>query len=145
MRKLLIATHGRFADGIKNTMEIIIGEVEQADVLCAYTTQDFDMDQAAKDYISALGDEDELIIAADVAGGSVANTFAKYCSEKVIVLAGCNFPMLVTLALQLDSDTPVEELVKEAMEAGKDGICCMINGWGAASIGEPKALLSLTW
>lgn len=125
MRKLLIATHGRFADGIKNTMEIIIGAVEHAEALCAYTTQDFDMEQTAESYIGALGSEDELIVAADVAGGSVANAFAKYCSERVTVLAGCNFPMLVTLALQLDSDVPLEELVDEAIEAGRDGICCI--------------------
>ena len=125
MRKLLIATHGRFADGIRNTMEIIIGAVEGVEALCAYTAQDFDMNETAESCIKGLGDGDELIVAADVAGGSVANTFAKYCSERVMVLAGCNFPMLVTLALQLDSDVPLEELVKEAIEAGRDGICCI--------------------
>lgn len=125
MRKLLIATHGRFADGIRNTMEIIIGAVEGAEALCAYVTQDFDMDRTAENYIKALGDADELIVVTDVAGGSVANTFAKYCSKKVMVLTGCNFPMLVTLALQLDADVPLEELVKEAIDAGRDGICCM--------------------
>ena len=36
-KKLLIATHSVFADGIKNAMELVTGEQNSVSTLCAYT------------------------------------------------------------------------------------------------------------
>lgn len=45
MRKILIATHGEFAGGLKQTMDFVLGGNEKVGVLSAYTTPDFDMDR----------------------------------------------------------------------------------------------------
>ena len=37
MRKVLVATHGRFAEGIRETMQFIMGSGCTVDVLNAYT------------------------------------------------------------------------------------------------------------
>ena len=42
MRKVLVATHGRFAEGIRETMQFIMGDEGTVDVLNAYTSQEFD-------------------------------------------------------------------------------------------------------
>ena len=73
MRRLLIATHGRFAEGIKETLNFILGQTQAVDVICAYVEPDFDMDRVAKEQMEALSEQDELIVAADLFGGSVAN------------------------------------------------------------------------
>ena len=127
MRRLLVATHGRFAEGIGETLGLILGASQPLEILNAYTTPDFDMAKAAKDYVSSLGDEDELIVAADVFGGSVANAFAEYTADgRVHVVTGLNLPLLIVLVSMLGSEgssgNSLEEMIQNAMEEAKEGI-----------------------
>lgn len=127
MRRLLVATHGRFAEGIGETLGLILGASQPLEILNAYTTPDFDMAKAAKDYVSGLGDEDELIVAADVFGGSVANAFAEYTADgRVHVVTGLNLPLLIVLVSMLGSEgssgNSLEEMIQNAIEEAKEGI-----------------------
>ena len=81
MRKILIATHGEFAGGLKQTMDFVLGGNEKVGVLSAYTTPDFDMDREAAAVVDELEDGDELIVLTDVLGGSVANAFSGHISH----------------------------------------------------------------
>ena len=81
MRKILIATHGEFAGGLKQTMDFVLGGNEKVGVLSAYTTPDFDMDREAAAVVDELEDGDELIVMTDVLGGSVANAFSGHISH----------------------------------------------------------------
>ena len=58
MRKILIATHGEFAGGLKQTMDFVLGGNEKVGVLSAYTTPDFDMDREAAAVVDELEDGD---------------------------------------------------------------------------------------
>ena len=127
MRRLLVATHGRFAEGIGETLGLILGASQPLEILNAYTVPDFDMAKAAKDYVSGLGDEDELIVAADVFGGSVANAFAEYTADgRVHVVTGLNLPLLIVLVSLLGSEgssgNSLEEMIQNAIEEAKEGI-----------------------
>ena len=127
MRRLLVATHGRFAEGIGETLGLILGASQPLEILNAYTVPDFDMAKAAKDYVSGLGDEDELIVAADVFGGSVANAFAEYTADgRVHVVTGLNLPLLIVLVSMLGSEdssgNSLEEMIQNAIEEAKEGI-----------------------
>ncbi len=123
MRRLLAATHGRFAEGIGETLGLILGASQSLEILNAYTIPDFDMAKAAKEYVSSLGEEDELIVAADVFGGSVANAFTEYTADgRVHVVTGLNLPLLILLVSMLDSDGSTEEIIDNAIEEAKEGI-----------------------
>ena len=131
MRRLLVATHGRFAEGIGETLGLILGASQPLEILNAYTTPDFDMAKAAKDYVSGLGEEDELIVAADVFGGSVANAFTEYTADgRVHVVTGLNLPLLIVLVSMLGSEFSsetsseifLEEMIQNAIEEAKEGI-----------------------
>ncbi len=123
MRRLLAATHGRFAEGIGETLRLILGASQPLELLNAYTVPDFDMAKTAKEYVSALGEGDELIVATDVFGGSVANAFAEYtASGRVHVVTGLNLPLLILLVSMLDSEDPTEEMIENAIEEAKEGI-----------------------
>ena len=70
----------------------------------------FDMARVAEEYVSNLGEEEELIVAADVFGGSVANAFTEYVTGgKVHVVTGVNLPLLIVLVSSLDSEDTTEE------------------------------------
>ena len=77
MRKLLVATHERFASsGLMETFKLIMGENENISALSAYVEPGFDMHKEAEKKIHELDEGDELIIVADIMGGSIANTFS---------------------------------------------------------------------
>ena len=121
MRKLLVATHGRFASGIMETFKLIMGENEDISEISAYVEPGFDMQKEAEKKIHELNEEDELIIVADIMGGSIANTFSSYIqSEKIHIITGLNLPLLIGLAQDLDVST--DELIENAIQMGREGI-----------------------
>ena len=127
MRKILIATHGEFAGGLKQTMNLVLGENEKVGVLSAYTTPDFDMDREAASAVAEMEDGDELIVLTDVLGGSVANAFSGQLSHPgVYVLAGVNAPMLLAMVPMLESAVDTEELIQQGIQAAREG-CVFIN------------------
>ena len=123
MRKLLVATHGRFASGIMETFKLIMGENDDISEISAYVEPGFDMQEEAEKKMHELNEEDELIIVADIMGGSIANTFSSYIqSEKIHIITGLNLPLLIGLAQDLDSDISTDELIENAIQMGKEGI-----------------------
>lgn len=123
MRKLLVATHGRFASGIMETFKLIMGENEDISEISAYVEPGFDMQKEAEKKIHELNEEDELIIVADIMGGSIANTFSSYIQfEKIHIITGLNLPLLIGLAQDLDSDVSTDELIENAIQMGREGI-----------------------
>ena len=105
MRKILIATHGEFAGGLKQTMDFVLGGNEKVGVLSAYTAPEFDMDS-----------------------GSVANAFSGHISHPgVYVLAGVNAPMLLAMVPMLESAMDSQELITQGIQAAREG-CVFING-----------------
>ena len=72
-KKLLIATHSVFADGIKNAMELVTGEQNSVSTLCAYTNDMTEVETPIKEIIDALCDDEELIDTTDIFGGSGNN------------------------------------------------------------------------
>lgn len=123
MRKLLVATHERFASGIMETLKLIMGENEDISEISAYVEPGFDMQKEAEKKIHELDEEDELIIVADIMGRSVANVFSSYIqSEKVHIITGLNLPLLISLAQDLNSDVSTDELIKNAIQMGREGI-----------------------
>ena len=45
-RKIIVASHGRMASGIKNSLEIIYGESKVVESLDCYVEDDFDLNEA---------------------------------------------------------------------------------------------------
>ena len=80
-------------------------------------------DKEAEKKIHELDEGDELIIVADIMGGSIANTFSSYIqSEKIHIITGLNLPLLIGLAQDLDSDVSTDELIENAIQMGREGI-----------------------
>lgn len=121
MRKILIATHSNFAQGIKDALTFILGEQKKVMAMCAYVTQDFDIEVSISEVLNALSEDDELIVLVDLFGGSVSNTFSsKINDERLHIISGVNFPMLLELVLNENEKTP--EVIERAIESGRKGI-----------------------
>ena len=124
MRKILIATHGEFAGGLKQTMDFVLGGNEKVGVLSAYTTPDFDMDREAVAVVDELEDGDELIVLTDVLGGSVNNEASQFKNlANVHVIAGMNLALVLSLVISTEPDT--SKLIEESIHAAKEQMMYM--------------------
>lgn len=119
-KKLLIATHSVFTDGIKNAMELVTGEQNSVSTLCAYTNDMTEVETPIKEIIDALCDDEELIVTTDIFGGSVNNEFMKYLSKSnIYLIAGVNLPLLFELIMNLESENTVQMIETAVKNARK--------------------------
>ena len=119
-KKLLIATHSVFADGIKNAMELVTGEQNSVSTSCAYTNDMTEVETPIKEIIDALCDDEELIVTTDIFGGSVNNEFMKYLSKSnIYLIAGVNLPLLFELIMNLESENTVQMIETAVKNARK--------------------------
>lgn len=102
--KILIATHGKFADGIKDSLQMIAGIHDNIEVLCAYSQQNVDY----RDLIERKVREHDystlnLLVITDLVGGSVNNEFMKYINDYPFYLVGgLNLGLLLELVMHKD-------------------------------------------
>lgn len=121
MRKVLVATHASFAKGIIETLEFILGEQKNVEVMCAYLTQDFQIEKEIDKVLLSMSSQDELIVLVDLYGGSVSNAFSNRINDsRVHVIAGVNFPMLLDVVLNQDED--IQSVISRGIEAARNGI-----------------------
>ena len=67
MRRILIATHEKYAEGIKAAAELILGPHPEIETICAFT-EDIALDRQLEIYFKHCNAEDEVIILTDVYG-----------------------------------------------------------------------------
>ncbi|HEY5406005.1 MAG TPA: hypothetical protein VIJ92_02920 [Ginsengibacter sp.] len=122
MRKFLIATHGTFSSGIKSSLDIIIGEMENVFIIEAYIDGNKSIEDALNYVLKNVNDNDELIVFSDLLGGSITNQVLRYAlKENVHVVSGINLPLLIDVMLA-DAETPVAEVIESAIHNAKDQI-----------------------
>ena len=115
MRKIVLASHGTLAAGMKSSLEMIAGAQPQVDALCAYTDEVPDLRMALNAIIERLGHEDELVLVTDVLGGSVNTEVSQFRDlPRVYVVTGMNLGLVLSLALG-DGDK-TEAVIDECLE-----------------------------
>lgn len=123
MRKFLFASHGRFADGIKDSLEMVVGKNEHISTLCAYTDEVPDLKIGVQEYFASLGTHDDLIVITDISKGSVNNEFITYLDDpRLHLVTGLNLPLLIALILESPSINDTAELIRIALQEAKDTI-----------------------
>lgn len=118
MRKILLASHGTLAAGMKNSLEMIGGEQPSVEAICAYLPDSPDLKETIQSAIDGMAEGDELVIVTDVLGGSV-NTEASQFRDVpgVYVVTGMNLGFVLSLAL---GDAPsTAELVEECLAGAR--------------------------
>ncbi|MDB2109344.1 PTS sugar transporter subunit IIA [Clostridium paraputrificum] len=118
MRKLLIATHGYLADGVKSSINILCGEKSEVTYLNAYV-EDGDIKENVKDFFNEYKPEDEVIVFTDLYGGSVNQICAEYINkENVHLIAGFNLALVLEL---LYKDEPLtNEIIRKEVENARN-------------------------
>lgn len=123
MYGVIVATHGNYASGLKTTIKLVCGDMENLRTI-DYTAgmSVYELDEQYDKVMAELKMYDKVIFLTDIFGGTPFNrAVMKYSESKNIkILAGVNFT-LVYSALTADSDN-FEEDIAEIIEAAKDEI-----------------------
>lgn len=119
MRKILIATHGIYAEGIKSAAEFILGPQPDITTICAYTG-DLALKDQLEEYFGGCTPEDEVLILTDIYGGSVNQACMEYMKRPdTHLITGINLALLLqimTLEETACDKATLLKLVEEAKE-----------------------------
>lgn len=119
MRKILIATHGIYAEGIKSAAEFILGPQPDITTICAYTG-DIALKDQLEEYFEGCTPEDEVLILTDIYGGSVNQACMEYMKRPgTHLITGINLALLLqimTLEETACEKATLLKLVEEARE-----------------------------
>lgn len=101
MNKIILASHGEFSQGLKQTASMIIGDEGNIFALSAFR----DEDEPIKNQVERLLEEigyDDVYLLTDIFGGSVNNDLLAIQQEhsEVHLLAGMNLPLVISIATQ---------------------------------------------
>lgn len=122
MNKILLASHGELAKGMKNTVEMITGDKGRIYALCMTPEKDpnFILDEAQK-IIDEMDQDDHLFMFSDFPGGSVNTVLTKFITnENVHLISGMNVAMLLEFVLSDVKDT--NQSIVNSIEGGKRAI-----------------------
>lgn len=112
--RILIATHGTLAQGLKSALSIIIGKVDKVDIINAYI-DDKNLSQEIEEYFKQC--QEELIVCTDLFGGSVNQTIIQKLKEKEFTLVtGIQLPLLLELAIAVNNNELDKVKLKSLVE-----------------------------
>lgn len=116
MKRILIATHGKMASGIRYTAELIVGQVAEIDTIDAYVTPEDNVEEKFREYFQKH-EQDRIIVFTDLMGGSVNQKLVEYSKrENVTLVTGTNLPVLMQVMLADDdvTDDEIQEYIEDA-------------------------------
>ena len=128
MRYLILVSHGTFAPGLHNALGMMAGS-DREDIRSTSLLDGMDVDTFRANFTELVGDitaEDEIILTADINGGSPLTTALDVLTEKgllgkTLAIGGMNLPLVLTAAFA-DAETPLDELEQELTGEAKDQI-----------------------
>ncbi|WP_300365168.1 PTS sugar transporter subunit IIA [Brachyspira sp.] len=124
-RQFLIMSHGNMSTGLESTISMLLGNNFNLDTVAAYLDgKRTDISSKIEEYLSKLGDDDELIIFTDIFGGSVNNESMKYINDRrVRLISGVNVPLILEiLSNSSNKDLSIDTIIREAISEAKEAI-----------------------
>lgn len=114
MKKLILATHGYFAKGLKNALEIVSGDVGNIININAFTDECPNPEVVIEALLEQYRDE-EILVLTDVYFGGVNQIFLRaHRTRSFQLVTGISMPLAVELASCIGedvSDERIEEIV----------------------------------
>lgn len=123
MTGIIITGHGKFADGIKSVIKLVVGKEKGIEYV--NFTEDKSTDDLKNDLEAAVKrlECENYLFFTDLAGGSPFKKAVEISLEgtNAEVIAGTNIPMLMEILFKVDI-LELEELKNKAIEIGRKQI-----------------------
>ncbi|KRM87190.1 pts system, mannose-specific iiab component [Lacticaseibacillus thailandensis DSM 22698 = JCM 13996] len=123
---IILASHGEFAAGIKQSGEMIFGEQDKVEVVTFKNGESpDDLKQHLLDATTKFDPEDDVLFLIDLWGGSPFNQASGIFEEhkdKWAIVTGLNLPMLIEAYGSRLTMNSAHELAAHLVAAGRDGV-----------------------
>ena len=128
MRYVILVSHGMFANGMHDAVKMLSGN-ESDEIRSIGLLRDMGADEFAVEFrkiLPEMGPDDDLILFADIVGGSPLSTAANVIAEegllgKTLMIGGMNLPLVLTGVLSKD-DMSFDEIRTEILGDAADGL-----------------------
>lgn len=96
MEKLILVSHGSFCEGIKDSVEMILGP--QENIYTVALTPKQGQEDFESHFKALVHEGDDIVVFADLQGGTPANTVSKMImqGEHYQLYTGMNLPMIIS-------------------------------------------------
>lgn len=126
---IIIASHGKFAEGIHQSGSMIFGEQEKVQVVTFMPNEGpDDLYAYFNNAIAQFDASDEILVLADLWSGSPFNQASRVMGEnpdrKMAIITGLNLPMLIQAYTErlMDAEAGVDKVVANIIKESKDGV-----------------------
>jgi len=126
---VLVITHGEMASGLKNSVEMIMGENDHFDTLGLYPEAEIiEFKEEIRTKIIALNKNNGVLIIVDLFGASPYNLTAANIGEMQVeeipmrMITGANLPMAIEALNSREYISDIDELYKVCMKSAKEGV-----------------------
>ena len=121
MKRIVLASHGELANGMKDSVKILVGDVPNVYSICAYTNGIDDVEEQIDALFSSFDNDDEIIVITDVFGGSVNTAFMKKLdSYKFWLISGMSLGLVIQMIIGPENNT--EESITSDIDSAKNNI-----------------------
>lgn len=118
-RVLVLASHHRMAEGLKDSLLFVSNTEMEVVALSAYVDNQ-PIEDAVKQLMGGFAPEDEVVILTDMTSGSVNQKFFPYVSHPhTHLVSGMNLPLAFTIAMEDTDDYISAERMREIVEESR--------------------------
>lgn len=125
MRRLVLASHERMAEGVKRTLDFITNGCFDITAICAYTSEQ-PLHEQIQEVFSKFDDEDEVIIMTDMLSGSVNQALIPYRSDRAYLITGFNLPLALEVLLYPQEQQLNKEELRRLVENARQQLQLVI-------------------
>lgn len=118
--RIILATHGYFAEGILSSAKIIAGDVKNIETLCCYIDENENYEMKIHNLLKAHNYEQlSLLVITDLLGGSINTIFMKYLNIFPFqLISGLNLALLLECMMQKDlKQGKLREIIQNSSQA----------------------------
>lgn len=119
----IIVSHGKLAEELLNTLNIILGEVVNIDAISIGWYDDVEESKSKINHsLRSVNKKNGVLIFTDMFGGTPSNlSFSFLKDNQIEIITGVNLPMLIKFA-SLQRSNNLKEVAKKVVEQGKKNI-----------------------
>jgi mannose/fructose/N-acetylgalactosamine-specific phosphotransferase system component IIB/mannose/fructose-specific phosphotransferase system component IIA len=147
MNQIILATHGGLADGMLDTLGMILGTVQNVHVVSLARDDKTPITVKVQALIDSFDGDDKVYICTDMLGSSVNNEMVALGARngKLTVIAGMNMPFVIELASAAEplSRGDLVELIRASREGLRDCSADPVVVVGAAAPSRKSATAAM--
>ena len=101
MNQIILASHGGLAEGARDTLSMVLGDVSNVHVVTLARDDKEPISKEVERLVASFDANDAVYVCTDMLGSSVNNSVVELMNNgaKITVISGMNMPLMLSLAI----------------------------------------------